>query len=81
MFHPLACLLTVAWWGRENAFGWGRVLLSCVALHGPHISVPAAQGLLSLLQIETGVQALTQYEAAATFLVVLVLTSAESQQD
>ena len=36
----------------------------------------ACQGLLALLQIETGVEALTQYEAAAIFLVVLILTSA-----
>jgi len=39
------------------------------------------QGLLALLQIETGVEALTEYEAAATFLTVLVLTSVEAQQD
>ena len=39
------------------------------------------QGLLALLQIETGVEALTEYEAAATCLTVLVLVSAEAQQD
>lgn len=40
-----------------------------------------AQGLLALLQIDTGVEALTEYEAAATFLTVLVLTAAEKQSE
>ncbi|KAK9822239.1 hypothetical protein WJX81_004477 [Elliptochloris bilobata] len=55
---------------------------ACLTLAGTIVAeVATGKGLLALLQIETGVEALTEYEAAATFLIVLILTSVDSRQE